>query len=138
MKKTNLLLILFASILFLSCEEEVKNPNLLYEPKLVVRAFLFANETPTGITISMTRHPLATTKDLDNSLINNADVTITTNGINFKCQNNGRYYYCDELYLQEGQTYHLSVKYRGMTATATTFIPPFEVDSVYYRTWQTG
>ena len=138
MKQVNLLLIFFASILFCACEQEVANPNLLYEPKLVVRAFLFANETPNGITVSMMQHPLASSNNLQNSFIRDAEVIISTQGINYKCNFDGTSYYCDDLLLQAGQTYHLSVKYKGMTATATTIIPAFEIDSVYYNVKESG
>ena len=137
MKISSLLLILFASIFFVACEEEVKNPNLLYEQKLVVSAFLFPNETLKGISVSMTHPPLedlylVQDKDL---FIKNANVTITTQGKSYVCSfnENDYSYYCNDLYLLEGKTYHLVVKYKNMTATATTIIPTFNVDSIYYK-----
>jgi hypothetical protein len=133
MKKVSLFLVLLVVSIFFSCEETVKNPNLEYEPKLVIRAFLFPNETLRGITIMMTKPPLASSEDIQNSFISNANVTISTQGKSFKCSYNGSSYYCNDLYLQEGQTYHLSVKYKNMTATATTIIPIVNVDSVYYE-----
>ena len=132
MKKISFLLILLFCSMFFACETEVKNPYLLYEPKLVIRAFLYADEVVQGITISKTIHPLAPSKQLESSFIKDAKVIISTQEMDFKCYYNGSSYCCDELYLQAGETYNLSVKYEDMIATATTIIPDFNIEKVYY------
>jgi len=136
MKKISVSLVLILCSIITGCEleKEVKNPNLLYEPKLVVRAFLYPNQTLSGIVISMTQHPLEPLNDIQKTLIMDANVVITHNGKSYNCfYNHYSYSYeCSDLYLQEGETYHLTAKYKNMTATATTIIPSFDIDSVYY------
>jgi len=134
MKKISL--VLFFAIFFTSCEQEIENPDLLYEQKLVIEAFLFAGETPSRILVSMTKHPLAIMSG--QQFITDAEVTITVNGKSYRCETvgNSANYLCPELIIEAGQTYHLTVRYRDMVATATTTVPDITVDSVYYRTEQ--
>ena len=136
MKKISL--VLFFAIFFTSCEQEIENPDLLYEQKLVIEAFLFAGETPSRILVSMTKHPLAIMSG--QQFITDAEVTITVNGKSYRCETvgNSANYLCPELIIEAGQTYHLTVRYRDMVATATTTVPDITVDSVYYTTDSTG
>lgn len=139
--------ILFGCLLlaFFSCSKNPNSPD--YEKEITVFGFLWGNKPMTAnraIMISYTQ-PIDELYDLQQSVIKNADVTMTdvNSGEIYKLTDDEKpgFYFNDSLIAKPKNSYLLKVEIDNKTVTATTTIPPAllvrtnlktdEIDSVY-------
>jgi hypothetical protein len=117
-----LVLILFFSAV--ACTEEIiTNPD---NELVVVSGFLRAGERSANIKLTKTL-PLGTSDSIP-SPINDAEVFLTKNGINYKLapslQLDGNYSYLDsDLLITSGELFSLRINYKEEIITASTIVP---------------
>ena len=122
MKKI-LQLLIFCSLIFLSCDEE--NLNNIAENQFVVTAFLYAGEPIDDISVR-TIFPLAAEENTS-SPINDAAVTLIKNGQRYSLiasEEAGKYHYPnDDVEVAINDVFQLEVVHNGITAIAETRVP---------------
>ncbi len=129
MKYLKILTILFFSIILFSCVEVIENPNLPFEERIVVYGILEPN-VPLELFINKTIPAL--TEYPSFSILRDANVQIESEGRIYVLYVKDSVYpnivesffTSDELIIQEGKTYNLTVNWRGKTVKSTTHIPP--------------
>jgi len=118
MKKYFLIPIIIFIISFYSCTKE---NNSVSSSKAIVEAYLAPN---TIVSIHITSEILLTSSDSATG-IDNLNVNISSNGVNYNLTSAGNGYYNADstLHIIEGNTYNLEFEYNGQLVTATTVIP---------------
>jgi hypothetical protein len=108
----------------ISCEEVVQNPNLPYKEELVIKAVLENGKPIEDIMIIRTLPPLEE-YSMEKSLIKDAEAYISVDGEKHKLifDNYKLTYYVENLTPQIGKKYSLSVKWKNLSASASTEIP---------------
>lgn len=108
----------------ISCEETVKNPELLYQEQLVIAGILGHNQSNPSIQISKTLHPLDYF-DYEKAIIKNAEATLYdgNNEYPLKYIDNKKKYFIENFTPEIGKSYSLTVKWNNSVINASTYIP---------------
>ena len=118
------LLVLTCLTGLIGCEQVIENPDLPYEEKIVVGAFVMAGSQ--RITIDVTKTlPLTEKYSHKAAVLTDADVRIkSTNGdVKAIYNTSEEMYYADVPAIQAGEIYELTVLWNGKKATSTTRVP---------------
>ncbi|MFH1051530.1 MAG: DUF4249 family protein [bacterium] len=132
---TSILFGFVISVLLISCEQTVQNPELPYREQLVITGVLEAGKKVEGIEITRTLPPLDQ-YNFDSALVKNAEAVIKSDGVSYPLNYNAlsQRYNTENLIPETGKKYSLEVKYKNLIATASTIIPePVELDTFYYK-----
>jgi hypothetical protein len=124
MKAISSVLIAAALTMLSACDSD--SPLLPENESLVVRAYLYAGERVTDVQVTTTFG--LTSNDTTGRPINNATVTLEKAGkiypLNASRGDTGYYHYAgNDLAVNVGDVFKISVAYNGKTATAETIIP---------------
>lgn len=128
MKYITLFSIVLFCVVLSSCVEVIENPNLPFEERIVVYGILEPN-VPLELHINKTIPAL--TQNPTFAILRDANVQIESEGRVFTLFVKDSvypnivesYFTSNELIIQEGKTYNLTVRWNGKTVKSSTFIP---------------
>ncbi len=126
-------LTIFISIFIQSCEKTVTGVNLPYEEKLVIMALLEPEIDSVFISIERTLPPLSEYQ-YELAQIADAEAYIECNGektpLIFSPSYQNINFYTAKLKVLPGNQYNLFVKWKNLSANASTIIPQLDGDSI--------
>lgn len=148
MKTTIKSIILIALASFaISCEKTVSGVNLRHDEKLVIQALLEPNQDQDSIFVKIEKTlPPLESYSPGTANIDDAEAYIEVDGKKIRLQyiptvSDGNFgmlkkqrlntYFTNEVKVTPGKTYNLSVKWKNLSAQASTTVPSIQSDSIY-------
>jgi hypothetical protein len=138
MKRLALYLLILFGVVLVSCEQVIENPELPFNERITIYGILEPN-VPLELYVHKTIPPLSNEPSFP--ILSDANVLIETEGVNYSLYVKDtvinmrlyRYYTSNELNIQEGKRYNLTVQWNGKTVKSSTFIPSKPiVSSLWY------
>ena len=115
--------LLFALILFSSCEQPLEEKDFPYELKLVIRGILKPDKLIDSLYIGRTL-PIGVPFDEDFANLNDAVGAVISDGVFYPLRYTANgIYTTDSLIARRGEKYYLLVQWQDKSASAETYIP---------------